>query len=77
MRVIEDSSKEVFSARCPNCWSLLAFSRSDVHPPNATVRINEGRYVGSTSAFAVCPKCKSPISDYLFYDLDGVRKITE
>ena len=77
MRIIDDSSKEVFSARCQNCWSLLAFSRNDVYAPNATVQIDEDNYVSSSSAFVVCPKCHRPISDYNFYDLDGIRKVRE
>lgn len=78
MRIINDSEKEVFSARCQECWSLLAFSRNDVYAPNATVQVDENTFVGSpTSAFVVCPKCHHPISENYFYDLDGIRKVRE
>ena len=72
MRIVEDSDKEVFSARCPNCWSLLYFSRTDVHQRGSEVQIDDNVISCTTHPFVVCPKCKHAASE--IYDLEGIKK---
>ena len=74
MRIIENSDKEVFSARCPKCLSLLYFTRADVHQPGTEVQNGDVVSGCATHPFVVCPKCLQPIAE--IYDLDGIRKVS-
>lgn len=76
MRVVVASNEEVFSARCPECWSVLYFSRRDVHQPNKPVEINIGeKGIGSANVpFVVCPICGEIVTE--IYDLKGIHKVS-
>ena len=74
MRIVKDCDKEVFSARCSNCCSLLFFTRADVHQPGTEVQNGDVISGCVTHPFVVCPKCCHAISE--FYDMDGTRKVS-